>query len=47
MKHVKTEKFLSNQIGKHSSSFPPLGIPCVMVAVLMGSVIDGYGGECA
>eukprot|EP00057_Strongylocentrotus_purpuratus_P011021 XP_011665495.1 PREDICTED: probable G-protein coupled receptor 133 [Strongylocentrotus purpuratus] len=23
------------------------GIPCVMVAVLMGSVIDGYGGECA
>eukprot|EP00057_Strongylocentrotus_purpuratus_P024911 XP_011679385.1 PREDICTED: uncharacterized protein LOC105445490 [Strongylocentrotus purpuratus] len=23
------------------------GIPCVMIAVLMGSVIDGYGGECA
>ncbi|XP_041483324.1 adhesion G-protein coupled receptor D1-like [Lytechinus variegatus] len=23
------------------------GIPCVMVAVLMGSLIDGYGGECA
>eukprot|EP00057_Strongylocentrotus_purpuratus_P012002 XP_011666476.1 PREDICTED: probable G-protein coupled receptor 133 [Strongylocentrotus purpuratus] len=23
------------------------GIPCVMIAVMMGSVIDGYGGECA